>query len=307
VTDSEASAEFAGVRLSSPDKVLYPGQGITKRQLADYYLALADWILPHVADRPLTLVRCPQGHEQECFIQRRVRGSFPAFIRRVPIDLVGEGEDAAATHLAVDSLRGIVYLVQLGVLEIHTWSARRDRLDRPDRMIFDLDPGAGVVTSSVVDAALQLHARLQELGLESYVKTSGGKGLHVVVPLARRSSWEQVHDFSRALAEEMQSRDPRHFTAKAAKAERAGKVYLDFLRNARGATAVAPYSTRALPGAPVSTPVSWSELVEGLDPGELTIRTVPARLERLNSDVWHGFAAQDQTLTREIRARLGLD
>jgi bifunctional non-homologous end joining protein LigD len=305
VPDSGASAELAGVRLSSPDKVLYPEQGITKRELGEYYAAVAERMVPLVADRPLTLVRCPQGQEQKCFFQRRAGDAFPSYIRRVPVDLAGDQDDA--THVAVDSLRGVIYLVQIGVLEIHTWGARRDRLDRPDRMIFDLDPGTGVPMSSLVDAALQIRSRLRELELESFVKTSGGKGLHVVVPLARRSTWDQVRAFSRALAEEMQSRDPRHFTAKAARSERAGRVYVDFLRNGAGATAVTPYSTRATPGAPVSTPLEWSELSEGVDPASFDIRTVPARLERLGRDPWESYAATEQSLSRSVRARLGLE
>jgi bifunctional non-homologous end joining protein LigD len=305
LADIEEQVELAGVRLSSPDRVLYPEQGITKRDLGAYYVSVANWMVPQVADRPLTLVRCPQGQERKCFFQRRVGEGFPSYIRRVPVDVAGE-EDGA-THVAVDSLRGVIYLVQIGVLEIHTWGARRDRLDRPDRIIFDLDPGTGVPLSSVVDAALQIRSRLGELELESFVKTSGGKGLHVVVPLARRATWDQVSAFSRALAEEMQSRDPRHFTVKSARSERAGKVYVDFLRNGPGATAVSPYSTRATPGAPVSTPLDWRELVEGVDPASFDLRTVPRRLERLARDPWEGYASTAQSLTRSALARLGLE
>ena len=304
-TRSDDAIEIEGVRITSPEKVLYDEQGITKRELAEYYAAIADRIVEEVADRPLTLVRCPQGQEKHCFVQRRVGDGFPSYIHRVPVEVEGE---EGAMHLAVTSLRGILYLVQIGVLEIHVWGARRDRLDRPDRMILDLDPGPEVEWGAVADAALRIRARLAGLGLRSWVKTTGGKGLHVVTPLARTSTWDRVRAFSRALAEEMEQLDPSRFVAQASKAERVGKVYVDYLRNGYGATAVAAFSSRSREGAPVSTPIGWEELEAGARPGDFTVRTVPGRLRSLGRrDPWEGFRETRQGLTREMRGTMGLD
>ncbi len=302
---SDDAIDIEGVRLSSPGKVLYDEQGITKRALAEYYRDVAKWMVPHVADRPLTLIRCPQGQEKYCFVQRRVSEGFPDFIHRVKVEV--DDEEGEAVHVAVDSLPGILYLVQIGVLEIHTWGARRDRLERPDRMIFDLDPDKGLPFSSVIEAALEVRARLAGLGLESFVKTTGGKGLHVVVPLTRGATWEQVHAFSRSLAEEMVARDPKRYLAEASKAERSGKIFIDYLRNGYSATAVAPYSTRAREGAPVSTPLTWKELEKGVSPGDFTVLTVPERMRKLKRDPWKEFAGTKQGLTKAVRAGLGVD
>lgn len=296
--------EVAGVRLTSPEKVLYEEQGITKRELAEYYREVADRVVPQVKDRPLTLVRCPQGQERYCFVQRRATESFPSYFRRVAIQVEGEAEEA--THIAAVSLKGIIYLTQIGALELHTWGARRDRLDRPDRLIFDLDPDTRLPFASVVDASLQIRDRLEALGLKSFVKTSGGKGLHVVVPIARGPSWDEVREFTRALAEEMEARDPDHFVAEASKAERGGKIYIDYLRNAWAASAVAAYSTRSKVGAPVSTPLSWEEAAEGPTPADFNVRTIPARLRKLRRDPWAGYEGARQRLTRAMRASLGL-
>ena len=301
---SDDAIEIEGVRLSSPEKVLYDEQGITKRVLAEYYREVARWIVPHVADRPLTLIRCPQGQEKYCFVQRRVSESFPDYIHRVTVEV--DDEEGEAVHVAVDSLPGILYLVQIGVLEIHTWGSRRDRLERPDRMIFDLDPDKDLPFSAVTEAALEVRARLAGLGLESFVKTTGGKGLHVVVPLARGATWEQVHGFSRALAEEMVARDPKRYLAEASKAQRSGRIFIDYMRNGYSATAVAPYSTRAREGAPVSTPLSWAELEKGVAPRDFTVLTVPERLRKLRKDPWKEMGTTKQSLTKSVRAGLGV-
>jgi bifunctional non-homologous end joining protein LigD len=306
MTKSEET-EVAGVRLTSPERVLYDEQGITKRGLAEYYQAIEAWIVPQVEDRPLTLLRCPQGQEKYCFIQRRVGEGFPDYIHRVIVELAERDEkEGDNVHVAVDSLPGVVYLVQIGVLEIHTWGARRDRLDRPDRMIFDLDPDPSVPFTTVMDAARQIRARLAGLGLDSFVKTTGGKGLHVVVPIARTAGWDDVHAFSRALAEEMVAREPEHFISEASKTERAGKIFIDWLRNSYGATAVAAYSTRARLGAPVSVPLAWEELVPELHPAGLTLLTVPERLRSLKRDPWHAYATTRQSLTKSVRTALGV-
>jgi bifunctional non-homologous end joining protein LigD len=296
---SKPEVTIAGVRLTSPDRVLYAEQGITKRDLASYYEEVREWILPHLADRPLTLIRCPRGQEQSCFVQRHAQEGVPEAVKRVEV----EGEEP---YLRVDGLPGLITLVQLGVLELHTWGARRDRLERPDRMILDLDPDPALPWERVVEAAQEVRDRLEKLGLESFVKTTGGKGLHVVVPLVRRSTWEEVREFARALAEDLSRRAPERYLAEASKEERAGKIYLDYLRNAWSASAIAAFSTRARPGAPVSVPLSWEELDSKLRPGDFTVKTVPRRLAELSTDPWEGFARTRQGLTKAVRKELGL-
>jgi bifunctional non-homologous end joining protein LigD len=291
----------AGVRITSPDRVLYPGQGVTKRDLAEYYVAVKDRVLPHLRGRPLTLVRCPAGQEKECFYQRRAGESTPDTVGRVQVPVDGE----MAEYLVADNIRALLSLVQMGVLELHTWGARRDRLDRPDRMIYDLDPDTGLGWDAVVSAAFELRERVAALGLTAFVKTTGGKGLHVVVPLARRHTWDEVHDFSRALSEAMVRDAPDRFLAKASKQAREGKIFIDWLRNAWSASAVAAYSTRSREGAPVSTPVTWDELKAGLHPLDFTVRTVPARLAAQAEDPWAGYEAARGRLTRKMLDGLG--
>ncbi len=199
------AATVAGVQLTHPDRVLFPGQGITKRELADYYGAVAERMLPHVRGRPLTLVRCPAGQETECFYQRRAVKGTPRALGRVTVPVEGEDE----TYLVADTLAALVSLVQIGVLEVHVWGARRDRLDRPDRMILDLDPAPGVEWARVVEGAREVRERLAAAGLESWVKTTGGKGLHVVAPLQRRAGWDDVRELSLEVAEAMVGDAPR--------------------------------------------------------------------------------------------------
>lgn len=303
MSPSKPTIEIAGVRLTSPERVLYAGQGTTKRELAEYYRAVAPHILPHLAGRPLTLVRCPRGNARECFVQRRASDSFPASLRRVDVEM----EDGPATYLVAEDLDGVLELVQLGTLELHTWSTRRDRMDRPDRVIFDLDPGEDVGFGEVAAAAHEVRRRLEELGLRSFAKTTGGRGVHVVAPLVRRSPIAVVAEFARAVAEEMARAQPDRFLASASRAERTGRIYVDHLRNGRAATAVAAYSSRARPGATVSTPVRWEELNAELDPAALNVDTVPARLARLRSDPWEGYDGARQWVTRDAQAALGLE
>lgn len=303
MTPSKPTIEIAGVRLTSPERVLYAGQGTTKRELAEYYRAIAQHLVPHLAGRPLTLVRCPRGNARECFVQRRASDSFPASLKRVDVEM----EDGPATYLVAEDLDGVLELVQLGTLELHTWSTRRDRMDRPDRVIFDLDPGDDVAFAEVAAAAHEIRARLEALGLRSFAKTTGGRGVHVVAPLVRRSTVEVVAEFARAVAEEMERTQPDRYLARSSKAERVGRIYIDHLRNGRAATAVAAYSTRARPGATVSTPVRWEELDGSLDPAALNVDTIPARLARLRRDPWEGYDGARQWVTRDAQAALGLD
>jgi bifunctional non-homologous end joining protein LigD len=272
--------------------VLYPDAGITKRDVARYYAQVAPFMLPHVARRPLTLVRCPEGIAGACFYQKHPgRGSSPA-LHAVSI----RESKGARDYVTVLDVAGLVSLVQLGALEIHAWGARAPDVEHPDLVTFDLDPDPGVAWSRTVAAARELRERLAQLGLQSFAKTTGGKGLHVVVPLAPLAGWDAVKAFSRALVNEMVRDAPEEYLAKASKAARRGKIFLDYLRNARSATAICPYSTRARPGAPVATPISWSELDAKLDPRRFDLRSVPKRLARLSRDPWQGYTELRQEL-----------
>jgi bifunctional non-homologous end joining protein LigD len=293
---------IAGVRISHPDDVLYDEQGITKRQLAEYYVAVADHVVPALRGRPLTLVRCPDGEGGACFYQRHATDKVPPGVRQVEVE---KPDGGTSLHLAAESTTAVLALVQMRVLELHSWNARSDRLDRPDRMVLDLDPGPGVAWSRVVDAAFQFRDRLAELGLTAFAKTTGGKGVHVVVPLARRHTWDEVRDFSRALAAEATRGDPASFLEHASKADREGKIYVDYLRNAWGASIVTPYSTRSRPGAPVSAPLTWEELRGGAEPLDFTVLTVPARVTGLREDPWSGYAeAARQKISRNAQKLL---
>ncbi|MFL6863847.1 MAG: non-homologous end-joining DNA ligase [Allosphingosinicella sp.] len=270
----------AGVRLSSPDKILYPEQGITKGALADYYVAVADRMLPHVARRPVTMVRCPMGQETKCFYQRHAGSGVPPELHDVAIPGFDE------PYLYVVDVAGLVAMVQMGVLEIHPWGVTVDHPDKADRIVFDLDPAEGLGFEAVIAAAKEVRARLRRLGLESFVKTTGGKGLHVVVPVEPTAAWREVKSFAKGLSAEMAADAPDKFLTKASKAERAGKIFIDYLRNDPTSTAVAPYSTRARPGAPVAFPLRWDQVKPGLDPMAYTVETVPALLRRQRADPW---------------------
>lgn len=297
---SATNLVIAGVTLTHPQRVLYPEQQLTKEALARYYESVSDWILPHLQGRPLSLVRCPEGYQQECFYQKHASDHIPDVIERVEIPT----KDASAVYMIADSLPALIGLVQLGVLELHTWGVTRDRLDRPDRFILDLDPAPDVAWPMVVEAALLLKTLLEELDLQSFVKTTGGKGLHVVVPIRRIEGWESIKAFTKAVAEHMVRTIPERFVATMSKQKRKGKIFIDYLRNAEGATAVAAYSTRARRGAPVSVPLAWKELSPELHSDHFTVETLPQRLERLAKDPWRDYASLRQTVSRTMLAKL---
>jgi len=286
------------VRLTHPERVLYPEQGLTKADLAGYYARVAPWMLPWVAGRPLTLVRCPEGRERSCFFQRHAGRGAPEALVRVPL---AEPRGAVRTYLALDSVDGLLALAQMGVLEIHVWNARIDRPEAPDQLVFDLDPGPSVPWSALVEAAQHVRRRLAELGLAGFVRTTGGKGLHVVTPLVRRHDWHEVKAFARAFAGELARAEPRRYTASAARAGREARIYIDYLRNARGASAIAAYSPRARAGAPVAVPLAWDELAGMPRPARLDVTTVPARLEGLLHDPWSGFERARRALSAPMK------
>ncbi|HEX8165565.1 MAG TPA: non-homologous end-joining DNA ligase [Beijerinckiaceae bacterium] len=290
--------EIGGVRLTSPDKVLYPEQAITKRALAEYYLAVAPAMLPHVARRPITLVRCPTGRQKKCFYQRHAGSGVPSELGEVDIP----GFEESGAYLYIKDAKGLVALVQMGVLEVHPWGARIDRPDRPDRIIFDLDPGEGLGFPDVAEAALEVRAFLADLGLESFPKTTGGKGVHVVVPINRRCDYTKAKAFAKAAAEALAARTPTRYLTRVSKAERRGRIFIDYLRNDATATAVAPYSTRSRAGAPVATPLTWEELTPTLDPAALNVETVPGRLQRIGGDPWREMGKVRQGLPASFPA-----
>jgi bifunctional non-homologous end joining protein LigD len=275
----------AGVPLSHPDRVLYPDQGITKLDLARYYEAIAKWVLPHVKGRPLTLVRCPEGIAGECFFMKHSNVKAPESLRRIKI----QEKTKVGEYLIADDAAGLVSLVQMGVLEIHTWNSCEDRVDQPDRMVLDIDPGPEVSPEQVVEAARTIRAELKSQRLEGFVKTTGGAGLHVVVPLVPSADWTVCLEFSRGIAERMARSDPSRYTTKFAKKGRERKILIDYLRNNRTNTSVAAFSTRARPGAPVSVPLTWDELKSDMLVRPYTLNAVLQRLKRLKRDPWDGY------------------
>jgi len=274
------AATVAGVALTHPDRVLWEEQGLTKADLAAYLVRAADRLLPHVADRPLTLVRCPGGRQKSCFFARHPwPGMNPA---------LGRARVGADETVVVRDAGGLAALAQSGVLEIHPWGATISDPERPDRLVVDLDPAEDLGFAAVMAAAREVRDRLAAAGLAPFLKTTGGKGLHVVAPLVPSAPWDRVHAFAGTLAEAMERDAPDRFLRASAKAERAGRIFIDYLRNTRGASAVAPYSPRARAGATVATPLAWEELTKDSRPDAFTVATMAARLA--GPDPWEGFA-----------------
>src|SRR6185503_7489082 len=291
----------AGVRLTHPDRVFWPEVGVTKLELARFYEQIADWMLPLVEGRPLSLLRAPEGHTGERFFHKHVDKVWPPALGRVKVREGGK----EVTYVMVTDAAGLVALAQMGVLEIHPWGARHDRIEQPDYMTFDLDPGPDVEWRRLVEAAAHTRVLLHEIGLTSFVKTTGGKGFHVVVPIVPRLEWDDVKAFTENVAKVLARRDPQLFTASMSKAARPGKVYVDYVRNARSQTAVAAYSTRARPGAPVSTPLRWDELLAEESADRWNVRTLPRRLAVAKTNPWDGFFDVRQGITAAMRRAVG--
>ncbi len=285
------------VKLINPDRLFYPKQGITKKALADYYEAVSRFMLPHLSGRPLTLLRCPESF-RDCFFQKHAADAMPEEIKR--IELREEGRRAA--FMMVDSLEGLISLVQIGALEIHTWGSRSDNLEHPDRAAFDIDPGPGVAWERLAEAATLVHEILAELGIKSFVKTTGGKGLHVVFPLDATNSWGEVEAFTRAFAEFVSRKTPDRFTPVMTKKRREGKIYLDYLRNLRGSTIVELFSTRARENAPISFPIEWNKLVR-VRSDFFTVRNFKKYMKK---EPWKGYFAIRQRITKNMMKRIKL-
>ncbi|MEQ9097431.1 MAG: DNA ligase D [Phycisphaerales bacterium] len=289
-TSNEPTVE--GVRISSPDRVVFPDAGITKLELAEYYAAVGERMLPFVKDRPLSTVRCPQGRQKKCFYQKHHTDTFADPVRSIRVN----EKDGKADYLAVDSVAGLVALAQYGVIEVHPWGSKKGTLDKPDQITIDLDPGGGVSWEELKTAARRVRDMLDGVGLTSYLKITGGKGLHVVAPLKPKADWDQAKAFCRAVAETLAGAYPTQYTSTASKAGRGGRIFVDYLRNSQGATSIAPYSARARPGAPVAVPVRWEDLSRIDAANAYTITTLPRRLSRLKGDPWEGYFEATQTL-----------
>jgi bifunctional non-homologous end joining protein LigD len=282
--------------LTHADRILWPEQGVTKEGLAEFYGDIAQWILPHIRGRVLSLVRCPGGVSEKCFFAKHEWEGLSGAMRRID---VGEKEKM----LALDTLDELIELVQASVLEIHPWGSSVARLENPDRLTFDLDPGEDVPWSAVIDAGFDVRQRLEASGLRSFVKTSGGKGLHVVVPVEAVVGWDEAKAFTQSVAEQMAKERPERYVATMAKRVRRGRIFVDYLRNGRGATAVAAYSTRALPQASVSTPLAWDELSEGVRADHFRIGNLRQRLAAIEDDPWPDFFKIRQRIPAAKRAR----
>jgi bifunctional non-homologous end joining protein LigD len=290
-TKMKADDNVAGVHLSHPDRVYWEDAGVTKRDLAEYYEKVWGWIEPHVTGRVLALVRCPDGASGQCFFQKHASAGIDTRnLKTVP-------EPDGDKSIAIDDLAGLISLAQAGVLEVHVRGSTVDRLEEANRLVFDLDPGPGVKWPALVAAAREVRERLAAIKLDSFVKTTGGKGLHVVLPI-KHTPWEHVKGFARALAESMERDDPKRFVSTAKKSRRDNRIFVDYLRNSREATAIAPYSTRARAGAPVAVPIAWSELSKLPSSNHYTVLNISQRLSRLRKDPWAGIEHLKQTLPR---------
>ena len=256
---TKADSRVAGITITHPDRVLWPDLGITKLDLARYYERIAPRLLALAAKRPISLMRCPQGPQGDvagCFFQRHAGQGMSGHLKDVNVEGRGDGKP----FIYIDDVKGLVALVQMGTIELHAWNATVDAVKTPDRLIFDLDPGPDVPWVEVKRAASDLRARLEKLGLVAFLKTTGGKGLHVVVPFRRGPDWAAAKEFARTLASAMAADEPDRFTVNSRKQQRKGRIFIDYLRNDETASAVTAYSVRARPGAPVSLPIDWKQL-----------------------------------------------
>lgn len=288
----------AAVTLSHPDRIYWPDEGVTKEGLANYYAQVWRFMAPFVVNRPLALLRLPDGiNGRQRFFQKHAWKGMNPHIEQIidPKDKQGE------KLLRITDFDGVVALVQSAVLEIHPWGTTTDNWEKPDMITMDLDPGEEVAWENVIAAAYELKERLEAEGLAAFVKTSGGKGLHVVTPLTPKAGWVEVKAFAKWLADSMSADDPDRYLAMATKAKRKGRIFIDYLRNGRGNTAVAAYSTRARPGAAVSMPLEWSELTADIGPAYFTVDNTPTRLDALPRDPWDGFFAAAKPLEKKKR------
>jgi bifunctional non-homologous end joining protein LigD len=295
-------ATFAGITLSNPDKVYYPDIGVTKRDVARYYQTVSPFMLPYVARRPISLVRCPDGIDGEHFFQRHAMKGMSKAIKEIPIP----GGESKKKYLYIDDAAGLFGLVQIGTLEIHDWGVSLPKVSEPDHIVFDLDPDEDLDFAILKAAAVEVRDFLSELGFKTFLKVTGGKGLHVVAPLTPKLGWDEVKGFAKAVADALVTARPDRYTANMAKKVRTGKIFVDYLRNQRGGTAICNYSTRARRGATVAVPLRWDELKGLKTAAPYGVKTLPARLKSLKRDPWEGYFSTRQSITAKARKALGL-
>ncbi|MEZ0244141.1 MAG: DNA ligase D, partial [Sphingomonas sp.] len=295
VTEKPVAVEIpeSSIKISSRDRVIYPESKITKGELADYYAQVAPILLPWLGSRPISLVRCPQGRAKHCFFQKHDAGSFGEQVHHVD---VREKDGSVEPYLYVDSADGVLACVQMGTIEFHGWGSLVADIEKPDRLVFDLDPDEGLDFEAVKKAAEDIKVHLADIGLTSWPLLSGGKGVHVVVPLIPAAAWPAVKSFAERFARALAQAEPDRFTANIKKASRTGRIFIDYLRNQRGATAVLPYVARAREGAPVAAPVTWSELRDLETPKAFSIRDAAELIERANSRALSGWGTANQEL-----------
>ena len=288
------------VQLTHPDKVLYPDQGVTKRDIANYYAKIAPRMMPYIERRLLSLVRCPEGATGQCFFQKHAHRGFPSqFVGyKLPEKKGGTNE-----YLYIDQPDGLIAAAQVGALELHIWGSRIDAVEEPDRIVFDLDPDPSVDFATVKEAAVHLRKVLEALELESFPMLTGGKGVHVVAPITRKYDWPVVKAFSAAVSERIAADDPDHYIATMSKAKRKGRIFIDYFRNDRGATAIAPYSTRARKGAPLAWPVSWGQLSKAKSAAAFTLENVKFG----GTDPWRGYSSTRQGLKAPVLRALAVE
>ncbi len=291
-----------GLKISHPDRVIDPASGHTKLDLVRYYDDIAARLLPHLRGRPCSLVRGPDGLAGSLFFQKHMERRAIPGVTRLPAALWPAHEPL----MAIDSAHGVVGAAQMNTIEFHTWNAKVERIDAPDRMVFDLDPGDGVGWPQMRDAARQVRDLLHDLALESWVKTSGSRGLHVVVPLAPRYGWDAVRDFSHAIVDRLASTRPDVFAGKSGAANRVGRIFADYLRNGLNATTATAYSVRARPGLGVSMPVHWGELDEIDGAAHWTVDNACDHLARRRDDPWAGYWRRKQNVANAMK-RLGFE
>ncbi|KTD01006.1 putative ATP-dependent DNA ligase YkoU [Fluoribacter gormanii] len=291
VNMEKANTHSFKIKMTHPDKVVYPEDGITKKDLLNYYESVCEYIMPFIKDRPLSLLRCPENWH-DCFFQRHYIDSTPKVLKSMPIETKNKKEP----YVYLNTIEGLLSLVQMNVLEIHPWGSLISHIEKPDFIVFDLDPGPSINWETIVKAAFEIKTHLNEFKLTAFVKTTGGKGLHVVVPIEPEYDWDEVKNFTHVFAEFMERINPNQYTSTMSKAKRGGRIFVDFLRNQRGATAISPYSTRARPHAPVAVPIHWDELGKDKRDSEFTIKTLPQRLEKLKGDPWEDYWSIKQSL-----------
>jgi bifunctional non-homologous end joining protein LigD len=288
-----ATADQLGITISNPDRIIYPEDGLTKADLANYYAAVDPLIMIDAARRPMTLIRCPQGRGKKCFFQKHDSGTMGEYVKHLPIkEKDGEVQD----YLYFDDIRGVLACVQMGTIEFHGWGSSIEKVEYPDRLVFDLDPDVGLDFAKVKQAAIRLHDLLGDLGLKSFPLLSGGKGIHVVVPLDASRDWAVVKSFADRFSRAIAEAEPEMFTANIRKVQRKGRIFLDWLRNQRGATAVMPYSARAREGAPVAAPIAWKELGEYDSGHHFSIRDFDKLIDRAGSALLAGWGEAKQAL-----------